>query len=87
MDTIIGVTPPLFKVPRLDAYPKGTPKAVIDKLQAELKATLATPEVTVYMSDAGIESVGSAPAEMDAFFREERDRWARVVKDTGAKID
>jgi tripartite-type tricarboxylate transporter receptor subunit TctC len=67
--------------------PKGTPKAVIEKLQAELKATLATPEVTVYMSDAGIESVGSAPAEMDAFFREERDRWARVVKDTGAKID
>jgi tripartite-type tricarboxylate transporter receptor subunit TctC len=67
--------------------PKGTPKDVIDKLQAELKATLATPEVTGYMSDAGIESVGSAPAEMDAFFREERDRWARVVKDTGAKID
>jgi tripartite-type tricarboxylate transporter receptor subunit TctC len=67
--------------------PKGTPKTVIDKLQAELKATLATPEVTGYMSDAGIESVGSAPAEMDAFFREERDRWARVVKDTGAKID
>ena len=67
--------------------PKGTPKAIIDKLHAELKATLATPEVTGYMSEAGIESVGSAPAEMDAFFREERDRWARVVKDTGAKID
>jgi tripartite-type tricarboxylate transporter receptor subunit TctC len=67
--------------------PKGTPKAVIEKLQAELKATLATPEVSGYMGDAGIESVGSAPAEMDAFFREERERWARVVKDTGAKID
>ncbi len=67
--------------------PKGTPKAIVDKLQAELKATLATPEVTGYMSEAGIESVGSAPAEMDAFFRDERDRWARVVKETGAKID
>jgi tripartite-type tricarboxylate transporter receptor subunit TctC len=67
--------------------PKGTPKAVVDKLHAELKATLATPEVTGYMNEAGIESVGSSPAEMDAFFREERDRWARVVKDTGAKID
>ncbi len=67
--------------------PKGTPKAIVDKLQAELKATLATPEVTGYMSDAGIESVGSTPAEMDAFFRDERERWARVVKDTGAKID
>ncbi len=67
--------------------PKGTPKDIVDKLHAELKATLATPEVTGYMSEAGIESVGSAPAEMDAFFREERERWARVVKDTGAKID
>jgi tripartite-type tricarboxylate transporter receptor subunit TctC len=67
--------------------PKGTPKPIVDKLQAELKAALATSEVSGYMSDAGIESVGSAPAEMDAFFREERDRWARVVKDTGAKID
>ena len=67
--------------------PKGTPKAIVDKLQAELKATLATAEVTGYMSEAGIESVGSAPTEMDAFFREERERWARVVKDTGAKID
>jgi tripartite-type tricarboxylate transporter receptor subunit TctC len=67
--------------------PKGTPKAIVDKLQAELKAALATPEVTTYMNDAGIESVGSTPAEMDAYFREERDRWARIVKETGAKID
>jgi tripartite-type tricarboxylate transporter receptor subunit TctC len=67
--------------------PKGTPRAVVDKLQAELKATLATPEVTSFMADAGIESVGSTPAEMDSFFREERDRWARIVKETGAKID
>jgi tripartite-type tricarboxylate transporter receptor subunit TctC len=67
--------------------PKGTPRAVVDKLQAELKATLATPEVTGYMSEAGIESVGSPPADMDAYFREERDRWARIVKETGAKID
>lgn len=67
--------------------PKGMPKAIVDKLQAELKAALATPEVTTYMNEAGIESVGSTPAEMDAYFREERDRWARIVKETGAKID
>lgn len=67
--------------------PRGTPQAIIDKLAAELKATLATPEVVAYMNEAGIESVGSTPAEMDAYFREERDRWARIVKETGAKID
>jgi tripartite-type tricarboxylate transporter receptor subunit TctC len=67
--------------------PKGTPRAIIDKLQADLKAAMATPEVTAYMAEAGIETVASTPAEMDAYFREERDRWARIVKETGAKID
>jgi tripartite-type tricarboxylate transporter receptor subunit TctC len=67
--------------------PKGTPRPIVDKLNAELKAALATPEVVGYMNEAGIESVGSAPAEMDAYIREERDRWARIVKETGAKID
>jgi tripartite-type tricarboxylate transporter receptor subunit TctC len=67
--------------------PKGTPRPIVDKLNAELKAALATPEVVGYMNEAGIESVGSAPAEMDGYIREERDRWARIVKETGAKID
>ncbi len=67
--------------------PKGTPVAIVERLQRELKAVLATPEVSTYMNEAGIESVGSTPAEMDAYFREERDRWARIVKETGAKID
>ncbi|MBL8340943.1 MAG: tripartite tricarboxylate transporter substrate binding protein [Rubrivivax sp.] len=67
--------------------PKGTPQAIIDKLHAEVKAALAAPEVRTYFAEAGIEVAGSTPAEMDAYFREERDRWARVIKETGAKID
>ncbi len=67
--------------------PKGTPPAIVAQLQRELKATLATPEVTSFMNEAGIEVVGSTPAQMDSYFREERDRWARIVKQTGAKID
>jgi tripartite-type tricarboxylate transporter receptor subunit TctC len=67
--------------------PKGTPQAIVDRLQRELKAVLATPEVTGFMNEAGIEMVGSTPAEMDAYFREERNRWARIVKETGATVD
>ena len=67
--------------------PKGTPPAIVERLNRELKAALATPEVTTFMNDAGIEMVGSTPAEMDTYFREERDRWARIVKETGAKVD
>jgi len=67
--------------------PKGTPAPIIERLQREAKVALAAPEVRSYFNEAGIEMVGSTPAEMDAFFREERDRWARVIKETGAKID
>ena len=95
-------SPQLPEVPTLDeaglkgysAYvwmgllaPKGTPAAIVDRLNREFKASLASPEVVAFMNEAGIETVGSSPAEMDAYFREERDRWARTVKETGARVD
>ena len=67
--------------------PRGTPPAIIERLQRELVASLAAPEVKQYFAETGMEAVGSSPAEFDAFFREERDRWALIVKQTGAKID
>jgi tripartite-type tricarboxylate transporter receptor subunit TctC len=67
--------------------PKGTPKPIVDLLHREMKATLATPEVQGFMERAGIEVVGSTPGEFNTYFREERDRWARVIKEIGAKVD
>lgn len=81
-------------VPNFEAYvwmgllaPKGTPQPIIDKLYREVQQALQTNEVKSYMATAGIEIVGSTPAEFGKFFRAERDLWAKVVKDTGAKID
>jgi tripartite-type tricarboxylate transporter receptor subunit TctC len=81
-------------VPGYEAYvwmgllaPKGTPAAIIDKLFRELTQVLATSEVKTYMASAGIEVVGSTPAEFGAFFRSEKELWARVIRETGAKID
>ena len=81
-------------VPGFEAYvwmgllaPKGTPPAIVDRLYRELAAVLATTEVKAYMATAGIEIVGSTPAEFGRFFRAEKDLWAKVVRETGAKID
>ena len=81
-------------VPNYEAYvwlgllaPKGTPQPIIDKLHRELIQALATTEVKTYMSNSGIELVGSTPAEFNRFFRAEKDLWAKVVRDTGAKVD
>ena len=67
--------------------PKGTPAAIIARLLQELKVALATPEVKSYFAAAGMESVGSSPEEFAAYFHQERDRWARVIQETGAKVD
>lgn len=81
-------------VPGYEAYvwmgllaPKGTPQPIIDKLYRELMQALATPEVKTYMANAGIEIVGSTPAEFNRFFRAEKDLWAKVVRETGAKVE
>jgi len=81
-------------VPGYEAYvwmgllaPKGTPAAIVEKIQRDVAAALQTNEVRGYMATAGIEIVGSTPAEFGAFFRAERAQWAKVVRETGAKAD
>jgi tripartite-type tricarboxylate transporter receptor subunit TctC len=81
-------------VPGYEAYvwmglmaPKGTPAPIMEKLQREVLRALGNDEVKKYMDTAGIEIVGSTPAEFGTFYRAEKDRWAKVIKETGAKVD
>jgi tripartite-type tricarboxylate transporter receptor subunit TctC len=67
--------------------PKGTPAPIIDKLHREVLQALSTSEVKTFMANAGIEIVGSTPSEFGTFFRAEKERWAKVIRETGAKID
>ena len=82
------------RLPGYEAYvwlgllaPKGTPQTVLDKLARELAAVMAQPDVKAYYAGHNLEIVASTPAEFGRFFRTERDRWARVIAETGAKID
>ena len=67
--------------------PKGTPAKIVDKLQQAIVQVLAEEEVKRYFAQASIEPVGSTPAEFGAFFRAEKDQWAKMIRETGAKID
>jgi tripartite-type tricarboxylate transporter receptor subunit TctC len=67
--------------------PRGTPAAIVERLHAALKEVLASDDVRQHMASAGIEIVGSTPREFSAFYRAERDRWAKVIRETGAKAD
>ena len=81
-------------VPDFEAYvwmgllaPKDTPPVIVERLNREVLAVLEEDDVKRYMANAGIEIVGSKPAEFGTFFRSEKDLWAKVIRDTGAKID
>jgi tripartite-type tricarboxylate transporter receptor subunit TctC len=67
--------------------PKGTPTAIIERLHGEIVAVLGIDGVKAYLTGASIEAVGSTPAEFAAFFRAEKERWARIIRETGAKVD
>jgi tripartite-type tricarboxylate transporter receptor subunit TctC len=67
--------------------PKGTPAAVIDKIQAEVARALADPDVKAKADASGLFPATSTPAEFAAFIRKEAQRWSSVVKETGMKYD
>ncbi len=67
--------------------PAGTPKDVVAKLNAEMKRVFALPEVVDKMKSLGLEAWISSPEELAQFQAGEITKWAKVVKDSGAKAD
>jgi tripartite-type tricarboxylate transporter receptor subunit TctC len=69
------------------AAPKATPAEIIDKLNKEINAVLADPKARARLADLGETPLGGTPAEFAKVIAEETERWGKVVKFSGAKID
>lgn len=67
--------------------PAATPKDAVARIAKDINATLANAEVKTRMADIGLVPLGTTPAEFDAFIRTEIDKWAVVVKASGATAD
>ena len=67
--------------------PKGTPAAVVERLNRENNAGLNDPKIKARLADLGGEPFVMSQAQMVEFVAAELDRWGRAVKFSGAKVD
>ena len=69
------------------AAPAGTPPEVVAKLNIEVLRVLAAPDFRSRITLEAVSPIGSTPEEFGSFMRSEIVRWAKVVRDSGAKVD
>jgi tripartite-type tricarboxylate transporter receptor subunit TctC len=67
--------------------PAGTPKDIVAKLNGEVNRILKLPEVRDRLAELGFSATPSTPEEFDAFLKAEITKWAKVVKESGARVE
>jgi len=67
--------------------PAGTPREIIESLNAVVVRTVRTNEVREKLKAQGAEPIGDNPTQFGSFLKEEVAKWAKVVKASGAKVD
>jgi tripartite-type tricarboxylate transporter receptor subunit TctC len=66
--------------------PAGTPRPIVERLNSEIHKALTSEDMKKRLADSGVEPLLSTPDEFAAFIRSETQRYARVVKDAGIKV-
>jgi len=68
-------------------YPAGVSRSIVDKFHSDMVKVMQDPVVKQKFADLGVEAVSSTPAQFDAFIKSEMDRYARLIKDAGIKVN
>ncbi len=66
--------------------PAGLPKDIVDRLHAEMVKAFAQPDVKERLAAMGADAQLMDPTTFNTYALQEMDRWARVVKASGAKV-
>ena len=65
--------------------PAGTPSPVLERLSAEISVALASPDLRASLLAAGADPVKSSPQEFSLYFKQEIEKWTRIVKVAGIR--
>ncbi len=63
------------------------PQPIIDKVSADLRKVMSTPEMKSKLLDMGITLVANTPAEARSLFASETEKWSKVIQSSGIKLD
>jgi tripartite-type tricarboxylate transporter receptor subunit TctC len=69
------------------AAPRGTPTAVVEKIQQDIRRVMSTPEARAKFDSLGVRPVINSPAEAEAFFASETVKWNRVIEAAKLQLD
>jgi tripartite-type tricarboxylate transporter receptor subunit TctC len=67
--------------------PAGTPRATVARLNKDFNEALASPKLRAQLSAQGADAVGGSPEDFAKIIRADFAKWARVVRESGAKVD
>jgi tripartite-type tricarboxylate transporter receptor subunit TctC len=67
--------------------PAGTPKPLVDRLSAETRAALGAGDLRKRLVDLGAEPLGSTPEEFAAYVQAEFQRWGKLAREAGIRLD
>ena len=67
--------------------PAGTPRPVLDRLEAATRAAVASPELRRRFAELGVQPVGSTAGQFGDFLRSESAKWTQVIRTSGIRID
>ena len=68
-------------------FPAGAPRPIIDKVNADLVKALGSQNVKTRLSELGVEAISSTPEQFGQFMASETDRWGKLIKERGLKVE